>query len=203
MKLYLTPGSCSLGPHIALREAGLSFEADKVDLRAKKTANGGDYRAVNPKGAVPALQLDNGEVLTEGAAIYQYIADLKPEKKLAPPAGNMERYRLQEWLNYIASEIHKGFAVLFRPGLPPEIQQMFKDRVAGHLDFLVKSLEKKTYLMGETYTVADSYLYGILSQWPPKFNVDIAKWPVLKAYLDRIAARPAVQATLKAEAALG
>ena len=201
MKLYIAPGSCSFGPHIALREAGLSFEIEKVDLKAKKTANGDDYRAVNPKGAVPALRLDNGQVLTEGSAIYQYIADLKPEKNLAPVAGKMERYRLQEWLNYVASEIHKGLAVLFRPGLSPEVQQMFKDRVGAQFDFLSKALDGKSYLMGDTYTVADSYLYAILSQWPPKFGIDVAKWPVLKAYLDRIAARPAVQATLKAESA--
>jgi glutathione S-transferase len=201
MKLYIAPGSCSLGPHIAMREAGLSFDVEKVDLRAKKTADGGDYRAVNPKGAVPALRLDDGQVLTEGSAIYQYIADQKPEKHLAPPAGKMERYRLQEWLNYIASEIHKGLSVLFRPGLSPENQQMFKDRVGMQFDFLSKNLEARNYLMGDTYTVADSYLYAIVSQWPPKFGMDVAKWPVLKAYLDRIAARPAVQATLKAEAA--
>ena len=201
MKLFISPGSCSLGPHIALREAGLPFATVKVDLRAKKTADGGDYRAINPKGAVPALELDDGQILTEGSAIYQYIADLKPETKLAPPAGRMERYRLQEWLNYVASEIHKGLAVLFRPGLSPEVQQMFKDRVGAQLDFLSKNLEKKPYLMGEGYTVADSYLYAILSQWPPKFGIDIGKWPVIKAYLDRIAARATVQATLKAEAA--
>ena len=201
MKLYIAPGSCSLGPHIALNEAGLAFETEKVDLRAKKTANGGDYRAVNPKGAVPALRLDDGQILTEGAAIYQYIADLKPEKHLAPAAGRIERYRLQEWLNYVASEIHKGIAVLFRPGLPPEVQQMFKDRVGAQFDFLSRSLEGKTCLMGEAYTVADSYLYAILSQWPPKFGIDVGKWPVLSTYLERIAARPAVKATLKAEAA--
>ena len=201
MKLYIAPGSCSLGPHIALNEAGLAFETEKVDLRAKKTANGGDYRAVNPKGAVPALRLDDGQILTEGAAIYQYIADLKPEKHLAPAAGRIERYRLQEWLNYVASEIHKGIAVLFRPGLPQEVQQMFKDRVGAQFDFLSRSLEGKTYLMGDAYTVADSYLYAILSQWPPKFGIDVGKWPVLSTYLERIAARPAVKATLKAEAA--
>lgn len=202
MKLYISPGSCSFGPHIAMHEAGLHFDIEKVDLKTKKTASGGDYRTVNPKGAVPALRLDDGEVLTEGSAIYQYVADLKPEKNLAPPAGKMDRYRLQEWLNYIASEIHKGLAVLYRPGLGSETQQMFKDRVGTQFDFLSKSLEGKSYLMGGGYTVADAYLYAILSQWPQKFGIDMAKWPTLHAYLARIAVRPAVQATVKAEAAV-
>ena len=198
MKLYYTPGACSLSPHIALREAGLQFETEEVDLGNKKTKSGTDYRAVNPKGSVPALQLDNGQVLTEAATIVQYIADKKPEAKLAPAAGTIDRYRLQEWLNYIATEIHKGISPLFNPKIPDGWKQVMIDALAARFDFLVKSLERKPYLMGDTFTVADGYLFTILG-WTQYMNIDLGKWPTLKAYVDRIAARPAVRAALKAE----
>lgn len=198
MKLYYSPGACSLSPHIALREAGLDFEAIQVDLGAKTTKAGADYRKVNPKGAVPALEIDGGQVLTEGAAIVQYIADKKPGAKLAPAAGTTERYRLQEWLNYIASEVHKGFSPLFNPKAPDEWKATVKEMLGGKFDYLSKQLDGKSYLMGDTFTVADGYLFTILS-WAKPMGIDLAKWPVLKAYADRVAARPAVGAALKAE----
>ncbi len=198
MKLYYSPGACSLSPHIALREAGLDFEAIQVDLGAKTTKAGADYRKVNPKGAVPALEIDDGQVLTEGAAIVQYIADKKPGSKLAPAAGTTERYRLQEWLNYIASEVHKGFSPLFNPKAPDEWKATVKDMLAGKFDYLSKHLDGKSYLMGDAFTVADGYLFTILS-WAKPMGIDLAKWPVLKAYADRVGARPAVAAALKAE----
>ena len=198
MKLYYSPGACSLSPHIVLHEAGGTFEAETVDLGAKRTAAGADYRAINPKGAVPALELDDGQVLTEGSAIVQYLADHKPESKLAPAAGTLERYRLQEWLNYIASEVHKGFSPMFNPKLADKAKQVFKTNLAARFDFLNHRLEGKEYLMGGQFTVADAYLFTILS-WSRHFAIDLGQWPVLKAYVDRVAARPAVQAALKAE----
>lgn len=198
MKLYYTPGACSLSPHIALREAGLDFEAVQVDLGAKTTKDGGDYRKVNPKGAVPALEIDGGQILTEGSAIVQYIADRKPGTKLAPAAGTTERYRLQEWLNYIASEIHKGFSPLFNPKAPDAWKAMVKDMLATKFDYLSKQLDGKSYLMGDTFTVADGYLFTILT-WAKGMDIDLAKWSVLKGYVERVAARPAVNAALKAE----
>jgi len=198
MKLYFSPGACSLSPHIALNEAGIAYDSEAVDLASKKTKSGADYRAINPKGAVPALQLDNGQVLTEGSAIVQYIADQKPATKLAPPAGSMERYRLQEWLNYIASEIHKGFSPLFNPKASDEWKQVIKDQIGGKFDYLSKQIQGKDYLMG-TFTVADAYLFTILG-WAKHMNIDLAKWPVLAQYVERVGARPAVKATLEAEA---
>jgi len=198
MKLYYTPGACSLSPHIVLREAGLAFDAESVDLASKKTKSGADFRAVNPKGSVPALQLDNGEVLTEGAAIVQYLADRKPAAKLAPAAGTMERYRLQEWLNYIASEIHKGFSPLFNPKASDEWKQIVKGNLATRFDFLSNKLKGKDYLMG-SFSVADAYLFTVLG-WAKELKIDLAKWPVLATYMERVAARPAVKAALEAEA---
>ncbi len=201
MKLYFSPGACSLSPHIALREAGLGFDLEQVDLKAKTTKSGGDFKSINPKGQVPTLELDDGEVLTEGPAIVQYIADRKPESKLAPAAGTMERYRLQEWLNYITSEMHKGFSPLFNPNAPDQWKQVVKDMLAQRFDVLSKKLEGKPYLMGATFTVADAYLFTILG-WGKYHNIDYGKWPVLQAYQARIAERPAVQAALKAEGLL-
>jgi glutathione S-transferase len=198
MKLYYSPGACSLSPHITLNEAGLSFDSETVDLAAKKTKSGADYRAINPKGAVPALQLDNGQVLTEGSAIVQYIADQKPATKLAPAAGTLERYRLQEWLNYIASEIHKGFSPLFNPKASDEWKQVIKDQLGTKFDYLSKQLQGKDYLMG-AFSVADAYLYTILT-WSKHMAIDMAKWPTLASYMERMAARPAVKAALEAEA---
>jgi glutathione S-transferase len=198
MKLYYSPGACSLSPHIALNEAGLAYDSESVDLASKKTKSGADYRAINPKGAVPALQLDNGQVLTEGSAIVQYIADQKPATKLAPGAGTLERYRLQEWLNYVASEVHKGFSPLFNPKATEEWKQVIKDNLAAKFDYLSKQLQGKDYLMG-AFSVADAYLFTILG-WTKYFNIDLAKWPVLVKYMERVGARPAVKAALEAEA---
>ena len=200
MKLYLTPYACSLSPHIALREAGIAFDIEVVDLGTKKTKSGGNYASVNPKGYVPALEIEGGQVLTEGPAIVQYIADQKPASKLAPPAGSFERYRLQEWLNFITSELHKSFGALFSN--PPEAwKETLKTRIAGRFDMLSKSLQGKDYLMGSTFTVADAYLFVILS-WTSHVGIDLSKWPVLTAYFERIKARPAVKAALDAEAKL-
>ena len=201
MKLYLTPYACSLSPHIALREAGIPFDIEVVDLGTKKTKSGGNYASVNPKGYVPALEIEGGQVLTEGPAIVQYIADQKPASKLAPPAGSFERYRLQEWLNFISSELHKSVGPLFSDATPAAWKETLKTRVAGRFDTLSKSLQGKDYLMGSTFTVADAYLFVILS-WTSHVGIDLSKWPVLTAYFERIKARPAVKAALDAEAKL-
>ena len=198
MKLYYFPGACSLSPHIALREAGLTFDLEKMDPKTKKTETGADFLKVNPKGYVPVLQLDDGQVLTEAAVIVQYISDRKPGAKLLPAAGTMEHYRAQEWLNYIATEIHKGIGGLFNPKATDEWKQVLRDAMVPRFEFLTGKLGGKSYLMGESYTVADGYLFTVLG-WTQYVGIDLAKWPVLKAYCDRIAQRPAVQAALKAE----
>ena len=197
-KLYYVPGTCALCPHIVLHEAGVSFTLEKVNRDDKTTESGQDYNAINPKGYVPALVMNNGQLLTEVAVIVQYIADLVPDKKLAPPAGTIDRYHLQEWLNFISSEIHKGFSPLFNPRVPEETKAVFKERLAGRLNIAAKPLEGKDYLMGKTFTVADAYLYTVL-RWSPRMNVDLSPWPVLQAYMERIAARPAVKAALAEE----
>jgi glutathione S-transferase len=196
MKLYFSPGACSLHPHIALREAGLPFDLVRVDLRAHKTADGADYYAVNPKGYVPALRLDDGAVLTEGAVIDQYVADRKPEAKLLPPPGTLERYRVQEWLNFIASEIHKAFGPLF--GNDDSVKDAARKKVGGRLDLAAKALEGRQFLVGDHFTVADGYLYNML-RWTTHTGIDLAKWPTLQAFFKRIDERPAVQAALAAE----
>ena len=197
MKLYYSPGACSLSPHIVLNEGGFSFETEKVDLATKKTESGGDYTAINPNGYVPALVLKDGEVLTEGSAIIQYLADRVPEKKLAPLADTMERYRLQEWLNFISTELHKAFAPLFNPNAPEEWKTQMKDLLARRFDYVSKKLDGKQYLMGDTFTSADAYLFTVLG-WGQWVAVDLSPWPVLTSYVSRVAARAAVHATLKA-----
>lgn len=198
MKLYYAPGACSMNPHIMLREAGLKFELEKVDLRTHKTVNGKDFYGINPKGYVPVLELDDGQLLTENPAIAQYIADQKPETKLAPANGTLERYRLQEWLSFIGAEIHKAFGPLWNPNLPEAEKKETHDKLAKRFEFAAKSLEGKQYLMGDHFTAPDSYLFVML-QWAQKLKLDLSRWPVLKAYHERIAARPAVKATLEAE----
>ena len=198
MKLFFSPGACSLSPRIALLEAGLPFTTQKVDTKTKQLEGGGDFSAINGKGYVPLLQLDNGEYLSEGPAIVQYIADQNPASGLAPAAGTMERYRLQEMLNFITSEIHKGFSPLFDPAMSAEMKQGFKEKLAERFDWLTKELGGKSYLLGETFTVADGYLFTVLN-WGQWVGVDIAKWPVLAAFHARVAARPKVQEALKAE----
>jgi glutathione S-transferase len=198
MKLYYAPGTCSLSPHIALLEAGLPFTAERVDIRAKKTESGADYFAINSKGAVPALQLDDGSVLTEGAAITQYIADQKPESGLAPRLGTLERYRLMELLNYIASEVHKGYSPLFNPKISADWRASALAALGKKIDWLSQFLGAKPYLLGEGFTIADAYLFTVLS-WSPKVGVELAQWPVLTAYLARVGHRPKVQAALHDE----
>ena len=198
MRLFYSPGACSLSPHIALREAGLPFTLHKVDLGAKKVDGDGDFTKVNGKGYVPALELDSGEVLTEGPAIVQYVADQKPAAGIAPPAGSMERYKLQEWLNFITSELHKAMGSMFNPAQTPEWREAVKATLAKRLDWLSKQLEGKTYVMGDKFSVADGYLFTVLS-WAKHVNFDLGKWPSLQQYMARIAARPKVVEALKAE----
>jgi len=198
MKLYFSPGACSLSPRIVLMEAGLPFTAEKVDTKSKKTLSGADYFGINSKGAVPALELDDGQVLTEGPAIVQYLADLKPDSGLAPRAGSFERYRLMELLNYLTSEVHKSFSPLFKPDTPAEAKKIAVDNLAKKFDWLSTQLAAKKFLMGDTFTVADAYLFTML-RWSALVHVDLSKWPVLAAYLARVGARPKVQEALHAE----
>jgi glutathione S-transferase len=200
MKLYYAPGTCSLAPHICLREAGLKFDLDKVDLATKKTTSGADYRQVNPNGYVPALQLDDGETLTEAAVTMQYIADRKPEAGLLPKAGTMERYRVLELLNFISSEIHKTMGALFNPAVPDAFRKIAEERLAARFDVLAKKLDGKPFLTGDRFTAADAYLFTVLG-WAPYLKISLAKWPALTAYSERVKARASVQAALKAEAA--
>jgi glutathione S-transferase len=201
MKLYYSPGACSLSPHIVLREAGIPFTLEKTDLATKKTAAGTDYLTINSKGAVPALQLDDGRVLTEGPAITQYIADQKPESGLAPRAGTFERYQLMEILNYITSEVHKGFSPLFNPKISADWKATALANLSKKFDWLTTFLKDKDYLMGKTFTVADAYLFATLN-WTGKLGIELAKWPVLTAYHARVAQRPKVQEAMKAEGLL-
>ena len=198
MKLYYSPGACSLSPHIVLREAGLSFDLVKKDLHSQTREDGSDYRTVNPKGYVPALVLDDGQVLTEGPAIVQYLADQVPGKKLAPPAGTLERVRLQEWLNYITSELHKTFSPLFNKQASEDWKAAARALLDRRIDYVAKALEGRNYLMGDTFTVADCYLFTVLN-WAAWVKVDLSRWPGASEYLKRVAARPAVQAALQAE----
>jgi glutathione S-transferase len=198
MKLYYSPGACSLSPHIALREAGLPVELVKVDLAAKKLADGADYYAINPKGYVPAVQLPSGEVLTEGPAIVQYIADQNADSRLAPKNGTLERYQLQEWLNFISTEIHKGFGGLFNKSITPEWRASVVETLSKRLDVLSSKLQGKQFVLGDQFTVADAYLFTVLN-WSRAVKVELGKWPTLVEYHARIAARPKVQEALKAE----
>jgi glutathione S-transferase len=201
MKLYYSPGACSLSPHIVLAESGLPFELDKVDFSSMRSERGADFSKVNPKGYVPVIQLDDGEMLTEGSAIVQYIADHAPKKKLAPPAGTMARYRLQEWLNFIATELHKGFSPLFNQNLSENMRARTIERLNSRLEFAAKRLEGSNYLMGDDFTVADAYLFTIL-RWASGVNIDLSRLPVLVKYQERIAERPAVQRALEEEGLL-
>jgi len=201
MKLYYSPGACSLAPHIALLEAGCSFDLEKVDIPNKKTASGADYWQINPKGYVPALQLDGGEVLSEVGVILQYIADQKPAAGLAPAAGTMARYRLMEWLSFVASEVHKSIGALFNPKMTPEMKAVQQGLIERRLNALEKMMAGKPYLMGEQFGVADTYLYTVLN-WTRFHKIDLAPWPNIVAFMARVAARPQVQAALRAEGLL-
>jgi glutathione S-transferase len=198
VRLYFSPGACSLSPHIVLRESGLPFELEQVNLQAKKLKSGGDFLEVNPKGQVPVLKLDSGEILTEGPVIVQYIADQKPESGLAPKAGTLQRYHVQEWLNFVTSELHKSFTPLFKPNTPEEYAKISKENLANRFGFLDKELGKRQYLMGDKFTVPDAYAFTVVG-WSKYKDIDLSRWPNLKGYMDRVAARPKVQEAMKAE----
>lgn len=202
MKLYFAPGACSLAPHIALSEAGLPYDTEKVDLRATPhcTESGVDYTTINPKGYVPALEFDHGEVLTECAAILQFIADQAPEMQLAPANGTLERYRLQEWLNFISTELHKGFGPMWDPAVTAEARDAAWARISRRLAWIAPQLAGRDYLLGE-FSVADAYLYTILN-WVPYHRLSLDPWPALQEFQVRVAARPAVQQALREEGLL-
>ena len=199
MKLYFAPGACSLSPHIALREAGLPFTLEKVDILTGKTASGEDFAATNPKGYVPALKLDDGNVLTEGAAIVQYIADLAPSAGLAPRPATLERARLQEWLNFLASELHKAFSPLFRPGTDAAGRQEARTAIARRLGHIEAELaDGRSYLLGDGFSVADIYLF-VIAGWAEGKDIPLSAWPRLTALLERVADRDSVREALNAE----
>jgi len=198
VKLYYTPGACSLAPHIVLHEAGLSFDPVKVDLRAKKLEGGEDYWAINSKGAVPALGLDNGEVLTENAAVLQYIADQAPSSGLLPAVGDLRRYRVIEWLNYVSTELHKGFGPLWNPASSAELKEETRTLLAKKFDYVQERLGSGPYLMGDAFTLPDAYLFVILG-WTKMHQIDLSRWAGLTAFAERVQARPAVQAAMRAE----
>ena len=198
MKLYYAPGACSLSPHIALEEAGLKYQAVKADLATKQTEGGGDYKAKNPLGYVPALELEDGTLLIEGPAIVQYIADKAPGKNLAPANGSMDRYKLQSWLNFVGDRVHKGFSPLFNKAMPDEAKKIAKERLATRFAHLEKHFASNDYLMGKAYSVADGYLFTVLN-WTKPTGIDLAPYPNLQKYHQRVGQRPAVVAAMKAE----
>jgi glutathione S-transferase len=198
MKLYYAPQACSMAPHIVLRELGLPFALMRVDNSTKQTASGEDFLAINPKGYVAALQLDNGEVLTEGPAILQYLADLRPEAGLAPANGTFERVRLQEWLNFISTEIHGGLGGLFSAQFPDEVKTLIKAKLFKRFGVLSETLAQQNYLLAGGFGVADAYLFTVL-RWTGLFGIDLNEWPALARFQARIDARPAVKAALAAE----
>jgi glutathione S-transferase len=198
MKLYYAPGACSLSPHIILRECGLPFDLEQVDNKEKKTKGGQNFWDVNPKGQVPVLELDEGGRLTEGPVVVQYLADKNPGSGLAPAWGTPERYRVQEWLNFTTSELHKTFGPIFRPTTPEEYKKISKENLGKRFDWLDKQLADRQYLMGDKFTIADAYLFTVL-RWSPRIEIDLGRWPNLKAYVDRVAARPKVREALQAE----
>ncbi len=201
MKLYYSPGACSLSPHIALQEAGLAYTPVLASTKSHKLQDGTDFYTINALGYVPVLELDNGERLREGPAIVQYIADQVPDKQLAPANGTLARYRLQEWLTFIGTELHKGFSPLFNPATPEEYKPMVRDRLQQRLQRVDGQLAGKQYLMGDQFTVADGYLFTV-TNWTQPTKLDISGLAHLAAYRERVGARPAVQAAMKAEGLL-
>ena len=195
MQLYIAPGACSLAPHIVGREAGLQLETIKVDLATKHAENGRDYFDINPKGSVPALVSNGGDVLTEAAVVIQYLADLAPEAQLLPPTGTFERYRALEWLNFVATELHKGLAPLWNSKTPEATVTATKEAIGKKFDYLNAILKTQPYLLGDRFTAPDAYAFTILN-WAPLFNIDLARWPHLAAYVERVRARPQVRAAL-------
>jgi glutathione S-transferase len=201
MKLYYSPAACSLSPHIVATEAGIPIELEKVDLASHKTEGGQDYMAINPKGYVPALRLDDGSVLTEGPAIVQYLADQKPASGLAPGAGTIDRYRLQEWLTFIGTELHKNFGTLFNKAAGDDAKQLAKGNIAKRLGYVNDQLASRQFLLGGNFTVADAYAFTIVN-WTNFVGIDLKPYPNIVAYMARVGARPKVQETLKAEGLL-
>jgi len=201
MKLYYLPGACSLSPHIVSREAGIDLQLAQLDRAERKAADGTVLSSVNPKNQVPVLELDDGQKLTEGPVIVQYLADQKPASGLVPPPGTMDRYRVQEWLNFITSELHKTFGSLFRPTTPEDFKPTLRDMLGQRFDWIDKQLAGKQYLMGEKFTVPDAYLFTVL-RWSPRVGIDLSRWKNITAYIDRVAARPKVQEAMKAEGLL-
>lgn len=201
MKLYFAPGACSLAPHIALIEAGLPFEAVQVSTKSHKLKDGSDFYLINPLGYVPVLELDDGTRLTEGPAIDQYIADLAPERQLAPPNGTLARYQLQSLLNFISTELHKSFSPLFTPGTPEETKAAAHAKLASRYTHVNTLLEGRQHLTGDTFTIADAYLFNVTS-WCRLVQVDLQAHGNVRAFMERVAARPAVQAAMKAEGLL-
>jgi glutathione S-transferase len=198
MKLYLTPHACSLAVDIVARELRFPIELEWVDVRAKRLRDGSDYYRVNPKGQVPTLELSDGQRLTEGPVIVQYLADLRPDGGLLAPAATLGRYRVLEWLNFISSELHKGFTPLFRANTPDDYRQIARQNLQGRLQWLNEQLADRDYLTGRTFTVADAYCYTIV-MWTKLHDIDLAPWPFLKAYVERVASRPSVKAAEQAE----
>lgn len=198
MKLFYSTGACSLSPLIVAEEAGIELRLQNVDLKTKTVDSAGDFLGINPKGYVPALQLDDGEILTEGPVIGQYLADLKPEKGLAPRAGTLARYRLQEWLGYINSEIHKTYSPLFRPNIPAETRAERLAYLGKRYELIEKQLTGRSFLLGDQFTVADAYLFTV-TNWAAIVKLDLAPFPNVRAFQERVGARPAVQAAMKAE----
>ncbi len=199
MKLFFSPGACSLSPHIVLREAGMAFDLQQVDTRSKEIKDGdGVFTGLNPKGSVPFLVLDDGQVLTEGSVIVQWIADQNPESGLVPPAGTMERYRVLEWLSFVGSDLHKGFGPIINPAYEGKAAPVAKALLKPRFAYVAAELEGKDYLMGDKFTAPDAYLFVILN-WAQKVEFDLSQWPALPQYMARVAGRPAVQEALKAE----
>jgi glutathione S-transferase len=201
MKLYYSPSACSLSPHIALREAGLAFEPVLASTKSHKLQDGTDYYSINPLGYVPMLELDDGTRLREGPAIVQYIADLVPNKNLAPANGTLPRYRLQEWLTFIGTEIHKSFSPLFNAAMPDEGKKIYRDRITSRFQWLDGELKGKNYLMGDNFSVADGYLF-VVSRWAKPMGIDLTQFPNLAAHHERVAARPAVREAMEFEGLL-
>lgn len=198
MKLYFTPGACSLAPHIVLREAGYEFELEKVDLAKKRTESGKDYFKINANGYVPTLKTDDGELITEAAVILQYLADKKPRSHLAPKSGTLERYRLLEWMNFTSSEIHKTLGAFFNPAMTPEWKEALTNLFHRRLEYLAKHLHRRKYLMGDDFTIADAYMFTVLN-WVNIHRIDISNWPEVKNYMKRVGDRESVREAMEVE----
>jgi glutathione S-transferase len=198
MQLYFSPGACSLASHITALEAGVPIKLERADTKTKKLVDGSDFYAVNSKGAVPALRLDDGQVLTEGVAIMQYLADQKPESGLVPKAGTLARYRVQEWLNYITSEVHKSYSPLWNPTADPKVKEYAQANLEKKLDWVNAQIAGKKFLTGDTFTIADAYLYTVIN-WSYFLGLGLDKWPALKEFHARVDSRPQVQAAREAE----